>query len=409
MNDTINTIDQIEPPKVSLLNQLKYKLGYFQGRSRVITTIVGVALMSGVSLFVAYASLNRGNVSLNPDNTTGAANPSCYLSLTRKTPTPLPPSITPSPTATVKPTNSPSPKPTLAPTKSPSPKPTASPLAGVCNVTFVPVDHQAICWPTPKPFTVTYKVNSLPNASAVYYMQTDWQVVMPNEGVHHYDETQRIYAGQTYTVTAQWPGIPSPLPEFVEVHLGLNVVDANKNLISPNCSSGLDYYWTPYVCIPNATTSNKTVINPIEDSYTNSAYLSTNSNYGNSATVYSQGSPNQKGFMKFDLTSFTNKSINKATLRMYVSDKSAGVQNIKTVVGNWAESTLKFTNMPPLGSLIATFTPSIGSTWTEVDVTSFANANKGTITSLVIDSTSNDRFGFRSSEASSNKVELVIE
>lgn len=103
MNDTFNTnFDDkpIEPPKVSWLNSFKYKLGYFQGKSKVVTTVVGVALMSGVSLFVAYASLNNKNISLNPSNFTGAANPSCYLSLTRATPPPPTSTPTGSPVAT---------------------------------------------------------------------------------------------------------------------------------------------------------------------------------------------------------------------------------------------------------------------------------------------------------------------
>lgn len=89
MNDNYQDI-KIDPPKVSLVDTIKYRLGYFQGKSKVVTTVVGVALMAGVSMFVAIASLNRSNISLNPDTTTGAANPSCYLALTRKTPSPTP-------------------------------------------------------------------------------------------------------------------------------------------------------------------------------------------------------------------------------------------------------------------------------------------------------------------------------
>ena len=237
-----NMDNKIQEPIIPLVDKLKYKLGYFQGRSKVVTTVVGVTLMAGISMFVAYASLNR-NVSLNPDSFTGAANPSCYLVLTRPTPTPSPtPVITPSPT--VKPTV----KPTASPTVKPTIKPTASPIAGKCSITFIPSTHQSVCWTTARPFTVTYKVNSLPT-NGVYYMQTNWYVASPSVGPNHYLETQRIYAGQTYTYTAQWPGILSS-KNVVDVQLGLNVVDANHNLITPNCSMGLDYYWTPFVKCP---------------------------------------------------------------------------------------------------------------------------------------------------------------
>jgi hypothetical protein len=94
----------IDPPRVPFMDTLKYKLGYFQGKPRVVTTVIGVALMAGVSMFVAYESLNRKNISLNPDSTTGAANPSCYLALTRKTPSPTPSMIPDTPPPSIKPT-----------------------------------------------------------------------------------------------------------------------------------------------------------------------------------------------------------------------------------------------------------------------------------------------------------------
>lgn len=119
MNDNLGNMT-FDAPKIPFFDKFKYNLGYFQGKSKVVTTVVGVALMAGVSVFVAYESLNRKNISLNPDSTTGAANPSCYLALTRKAPTPPPLATnTPSPTATPFVTFPPSPKPT--PTPSPAP------------------------------------------------------------------------------------------------------------------------------------------------------------------------------------------------------------------------------------------------------------------------------------------------
>ena len=82
--------DYIEEPKVSLVDNLKYKLGYFQGRSKIITTVIGITVMAGVSLFVAYASLNRQSVTSDKID---AANPSCQLNLALRPPPTAPPCV----------------------------------------------------------------------------------------------------------------------------------------------------------------------------------------------------------------------------------------------------------------------------------------------------------------------------
>jgi len=158
----------------------------------------------------------------------------CFLSFSIAIPT-----LTPTPTPTVSPT--PTPRPTSTPTQAPTS------TVSACSVSFE-LPHTAICWRDPiQNVPLKYTVHSLPTTGGPFYMQTDWYVASPTQGPHHYQNTQVIQAGQTYTMYADWPGIRAGSNQTVEIHYGINVLDRNKNIVSPNCSDGMDYYWTPYV------------------------------------------------------------------------------------------------------------------------------------------------------------------
>lgn len=231
------------------MQNLKEKLSLLTPRQ--VTTLV-VSLVIGVSAIgIAVLSYNiRQSLSPKSPEKPLAGN-TCYYEFAIPSPTPSPvPSLTPTPKATS--TSVPTATPRIAtstPTSStrPTTSPSSSPLSGICDITFIPSNHQAVCWPDARPVTITYKVNSLPSTTQQYYMQTDWFLAAPTVGPHHYNYTP-IVAGQTYTFVADWPGVTPGSTSTVEIHAGLNVSDSNGNLITPNCSKGLDYYWTPYVC-----------------------------------------------------------------------------------------------------------------------------------------------------------------
>lgn len=210
-------------------NLIKTKSG------KQLVVVAGSVLAAIVTLYVAYASIQRRNISLSqPGSRPAAANPACRLDLTLRRPTP-----SPSP--------SPSPSPTPTPTRSPSP----TPKPGVCSLTQVPADHTAVCWQDPQQASITITINSLPNTNPPYYLQTDWYVAAPYEGEHHYNTLpEPLQVGKTYTITGQWPGIPSGAIDAVDLVLGYNVVDADGNSVSSSCSNGFNYYWTPYVDCP---------------------------------------------------------------------------------------------------------------------------------------------------------------
>lgn len=118
-----------------------------------------------------------------------------------------------------------------------------------CRVSFTQSDT-TVCDKNKKDITVSYTVHSLPPGGP-YYMQTDWYSAAPlPQGPHHYDESQMIEAGKTYSFKIEWPGRPENSKETFSTHAGLNVVDQNHQIISPNCSGGLAHFWTPYVSCP---------------------------------------------------------------------------------------------------------------------------------------------------------------
>jgi len=211
---------------------------------QVITLVVSVVIgVSAIGIAVLSYNIRQSLSPKSPEKP--LAGNTCYYEFSIPRPTASPsPSPVPSPIASQIPTKTPTSVPTPTSTSLSSASPT--PASGICDITFIPSNHQAVCWPDPRIVTVTYKVNSLPT-NEQYYMQTDWFVAAPSVGPHHYNYTP-ITAGQTYTFTAEWPGVGTPPPSTVEIHAGLNVYNSKGNLITPNCSKGLDYFWTPYVC-----------------------------------------------------------------------------------------------------------------------------------------------------------------
>jgi hypothetical protein len=151
------------------------------------------------------------------------------------------------------------------------------------------------------------------------------------------------------------------------------------------------------------------ILNPVDDAYV--AGELTGSNFGQTSDLQSDLSPTRESYLKFDLRPLAGTTISQATLRMFVTSSSNNAQNIKQVADNsWTETALTFNNRPPKGATVATFTH--GSTtgvWREVVITSAVAASAGSFLSLAIDAAGSDGFDFNSAEASSNRVELVIQ
>jgi hypothetical protein len=133
-------------------------------------------------------------------------------------------------------------------------------------------------------------------------------------------------------------------------------------------------------------------------------------NYGAASTLVSDGSPVLATYLMFDLRALT-EPVPRATLRMYKTNGSAGLQTIWNVEDdNWTEATLTYRHRPPRGTAAATFVPGTRSgSWVDVDVTAAVAAGVGTLLSLSIDSPSSDDYDFKSKESTSDRPQLVLE
>jgi hypothetical protein len=132
-------------------------------------------------------------------------------------------------------------------------------------------------------------------------------------------------------------------------------------------------------------------------------------NFGTDAELDADLSPARESYMKFDLRPFNNLTISSATLRMFVTSGSPGVQTIKQVADNsWTEGGITDINKPAQGAMVTTFTQPTANVWNAVSITSAVTAARGSFMSLAIVNDNNDGYRFSSDEATTNRLELVI-
>jgi beta-mannanase len=163
-----------------------------------------------------------------------------------------------------------------------------------------------------------------------------------------------------------------------------------------------------------APTEASAVLPAIADSYIDSA--APDSAAGGVSTALSvSASPDQKAFLKFDLTSMAGKTISTVTLKLKTSaDPSAGSANslnVKLVSDvNWKEKYLSYNNTVAvsdtlLGTLQAAGTPG---TWYEISLDPASlQSNLGGLLSLAIESTGPDNTLFFSIETA-DQPQLII-
>ncbi|RJP70690.1 MAG: choice-of-anchor A family protein, partial [Ignavibacteriales bacterium] len=110
-------------------------------------------------------------------------------------------------------------------------------------------NSKAICKIEAGKVVVTGHVDLTPNPSKAF-LQLAWRIVAPTDNGYdlttHY-QTIEINGSTDFTVEADWPGIKCD-DQFVEVHVGVNVLDCDGNPI--HNGTGFDYYWYPWVCPP---------------------------------------------------------------------------------------------------------------------------------------------------------------
>ena len=129
------------------------------------------------------------------------------------------------------------------------------------------------------------------------------------------------------------------------------------------------------------------------------------SNFGAAADMRVDGSPDRRGYVRFDVSGVAG-AVTSATLRVYAnSSHSAGYEAQEVSSSTWGELSITYANAPGFGPSLGTSGPTTGGTYSEVDVTGYVDANGQYSFALTPLNNTNLRLATRES---ANPPELVI-
>ena len=148
-------------------------------------------------------------------------------------------------------------------------------------------------------------------------------------------------------------------------------------------------------------------LNPIADSWVNSAAPTTN--YGSSTSLYVDADGVRQTYLKFDLTGLSG-TVSSVTLKLYAgSSQSTGYKVYSVADTSWSESAITWNTKPPLASTSSGSSgPVTSGTWTSVMLPgSLVQAALGGKLSLGLQTASNTNLKLLSRESSTPPQLLV--
>ncbi len=146
-------------------------------------------------------------------------------------------------------------------------------------------------------------------------------------------------------------------------------------------------------------------INPVADAYVNASSRGTN--YGTATSLRVDGSPVVDSFLRFSVSGLTGSSISQARLELHANSSATKGITVKAVGNNtWGEKTIKYSNMPAMGAVLATSAAISGGTWVSLNVTSYISGN-GTYSFGVI-TPGSTAISLASRESGANAPRLII-
>ena len=118
-----------------------------------------------------------------------------------------------------------------------------------------------------------------------------------------------------------------------------------------------------------ATGPTTVTITPTADSYVESDVPSTN--FGSSAVLKNNTSPDTRAYLKFDLTGIVG-TVTSATFRAFTQTSSGSGYELHSVADNsWVEPGLTYSNRPAVGATLGSAVNIVANTWTSVDASSY--------------------------------------
>lgn len=152
--------------------------------------------------------------------------------------------------------------------------------------------------------------------------------------------------------------------------------------------------------IPSSTPGSSAITYPSDDAYVDASQAT--KNHGNSSKLKVDGSPSAIAYLKFDFSSFSGKSLQKAVLRMRIRNSSTDYQSLWSITDTaWSEKTVTYQSRPSTTSTpIATIHGGKSGTWLEIDITPAIQSKLGTIAAFMMSSQGSDGFDFYAKETS---------
>jgi hypothetical protein len=130
-------------------------------------------------------------------------------------------------------------------------------------------------------------------------------------------------------------------------------------------------------------------------------------NFGSSSTLAADGSPRTSSYLRFAVPASVGE-VDRARLRLYVSNPSGGGAILYPAGSNWTEGGITYGGRPArTGPEAARTGPVTAGRWVEVDVTSLVTG-PGTVT-FELAGVNSDGAEFKSRNAAANRPELVLE
>jgi hypothetical protein len=129
------------------------------------------------------------------------------------------------------------------------------------------------------------------------------------------------------------------------------------------------------------------------------------SNYGSSSRLGVDGSPAKASYVRFDVTGVG--PVSQATLRLFTKDSSSNGPEVYSSDPGWSESSVTWRSRPArLGPLLDDLGKLSSTRWVDYDVSAAVTGDG--VWSFELAGDSSDGIEFSSSEASSNRPQLVL-
>ncbi len=229
--------------------------------------------------------------------------------------------------------------------------------SGIITCSGLPPDTE----PPSVPGDVTATTSGSPDVTVAWTGSTD------NQGVASYDVRRGTQIVHTLpaTQTAWLDTTTAPLTSY---DYSVRATDATGNHSDWSASAHVD--------TPDVPTSFTWQVS--EDAYVDGANPS--SKLGTRPDLRIDASPDQRTYLKFQVTGVGTRAPVTQTLRIHAASSLNAGFDVRTVADtSWSESTVTYNTAPPVGALLATSGPVTSGSWVEVPVTGLISGD-GTYT-----------------------------